>query len=101
MKPSTARVVWIGALVFSLGLSIIAALRGGYVGPDYYTHFARLTDWRQVFDFSASNPPFYYLIGYAVFRLIGPQTALPITLSILQAGLNAAALWWFFVYSER
>jgi 4-amino-4-deoxy-L-arabinose transferase-like glycosyltransferase len=94
------RLLWAGALGISLLLSIFAALRGGYVGPDYYTHFTRLTEWRQVFDFSTTGPPIYYLLGHALFRLIGSNNAFPITLSILQAALNAAALWYFFRYTE-
>jgi 4-amino-4-deoxy-L-arabinose transferase-like glycosyltransferase len=101
MKFSKTKLAWAVALTLSLGVSIFATLRGAYIGPDYYTHFARLTDWPQVFDFAASNPPFYYLIGHGLFRIIGPSNAFPITLSILQVVLNAVALWWFFIYSER
>jgi 4-amino-4-deoxy-L-arabinose transferase-like glycosyltransferase len=101
MESSKTKLVWVAALTLSLALSIFATFRGGYIGPDYYTHFARLTDRPQVFDFAASNPPLYYLIGHGLFGIIGPRNAFPITLSILQAGLNAAALWWFFIYSER
>ena len=101
MEFGKTKLVAVAALMLSFGVSIFATFRGGYIGPDYYTHFARLTDWPQVFDFAASNPPLYYLIGYGLFGIIGPRNAFPITLSILQAGLNAAALWWFFIYSER
>jgi len=101
MKFGKTKLVWAAALMLSFGVSIFATFRGGYIGPDYYTHFARLTDWPQVFDFAASNPPLYYLIGHGFFGIIGPRNAFPITLSILQAGLNAVALWWFFIYSER
>ncbi len=101
MRFSKTKLVWVATLTLSVGVSIFATLRGGYIGPDYYTHFARLTDWPQVFDFAASNPPLYYLIGHGLFGIIGSRNAFPITLSILQAGLNAVALWWFFIYSER
>ena len=94
------RLVWAGALGISLLLSIFAALRGGYVGPDYYTHFTRLTEWRQVFEFSTTGPPIYYLLGHVLFRLIGSNNAFPIMLSILQAAVNAVALWYFFRYTE-
>jgi hypothetical protein len=94
------RLVWASALGIYLLLSILAALRGGYVGPDYYTHFARLTEWSKVFEFSTTGPPLYYLLGHGVFRLIGSNNAFPITLSILQAAINAAALWYFFRYTE-
>jgi 4-amino-4-deoxy-L-arabinose transferase-like glycosyltransferase len=82
-------------------LSILAALRGGYVGPDYYTHFTRLTGWQHVFEFSTTGPPLYYLLGHALFRVIGSNNAFPITLSILQAAINAVALWFFFRFIER
>src|SRR4029077_12027093 len=95
------RVLWVFALGSSFVLSVFAAFRGGYIGPDYYTHFTRLTEWPKVFDFSASNPPGYYLIGHVLFRTIGPVNAFLISLSILQAAINALALWYFFVYSER
>lgn len=95
------RLVWTGALVLCLVLSIFAVFRGGYIGPDYYTHFGRLTDWRQVFDFSASNPPIYYLLGYGLFRLIGPRNAFPITLSLLQIVISLVALAAFLIYCER
>lgn len=87
--------------MFCLGLSVFAVFRGGYIGPDYYTHFGRLTDWPQVFDFSASNPPLYYFLGYGLFRLIGPRNAFPITLSLLQVVISLVALGAFFSYCER
>src|SRR6266446_1405113 len=95
-----SRAIWASALGICLLLSILAALRGGYVGPDYYTHFARLTEWSKVFEFSTTGPPIYYLLGHGLFRLIGSNNAFPITLSILQAAINAAALWYFFRYIE-
>lgn len=94
------RLGWMSALALCFALSVFAVLRGGYVGPDYYTHFGRLTDWEQVFDFSASNPPFYYLVGYGLFQLIGPRNAFPITLSLLQVLISLAALAAFFIYCE-
>ena len=92
---------WAGVLTVPFLLSVYAAFRGGHIGPDYYTHISRLTEWPKIFDFSASNPPGYYLVGYGLFRIIGSDNAFPITLSILQAAINAVALWYFFVYSER
>src|SRR5712691_6372738 len=87
------RLLWAGALGVSVMLSIFAALRGGYIGPDYHTHITRLTEWGKVFDFSTTGPPTYYLLGHALFRLIGSNNAFPITLSILQAAVNATAMW--------
>jgi 4-amino-4-deoxy-L-arabinose transferase-like glycosyltransferase len=98
---SRARLIWAGALSVSLLLSILAALRGGYIGPDYQTHLERLTQWPRVFGFSNPDPPIYYLLGYAVFRAVGSSNAFPITLSVLQAVLNVAALWNFFRFVER
>jgi len=94
------RLLWAGALGVSVMLSIFAALRGGYIGPDYHTHITRLTEWGKVFDFSTTGPPTYYLLGHALFRLIGSNNAFPITLSILQAAVNATAMWFFFRYTE-
>jgi hypothetical protein len=90
-----------GLLMVSFLLSIFAAFRGGYIGPDYHTHLARIIEWPKIFDFGATNPPLYYLLGHGLFRIIGSRNAFPITLSIIQAGVNAVALWWFFVYIER
>jgi 4-amino-4-deoxy-L-arabinose transferase-like glycosyltransferase len=95
------RLIWSCAIGVSLLLSIFGALRGGYIGPDYQTHFARLIDWSQVFDFSTTEPPIYYLLGHALFRLIGSNNAFPITLSLLQAAINAVAIWYLFRYVER
>jgi 4-amino-4-deoxy-L-arabinose transferase-like glycosyltransferase len=94
------RLLWSCAIGVSLLLSIFAALRGGYIGPDYQTHLTRLTEWPKVFDFSTPEPPAYYLLGHALFRLIGSNNAFPITLSILQAAINALAIWYFFRYIE-
>jgi 4-amino-4-deoxy-L-arabinose transferase-like glycosyltransferase len=101
MALNKTKLLWAAALLLSLTLSIFAVFRGGYIGPDYNFHFARLTEWPKVFDWSYSNPPLYYLFGHALFRIIGPHLGFPITLSIFQVILNALALWWFFVYSEN
>jgi 4-amino-4-deoxy-L-arabinose transferase-like glycosyltransferase len=90
--------LWYTALAVSFVLSIWAAARGGYIGPDYDKHFGRLIDSSKLLDFSASNPPIYYVVGHALFRIIGPTNAFPITLSIIQAGANIAALWFFVQY---
>jgi 4-amino-4-deoxy-L-arabinose transferase-like glycosyltransferase len=82
-------------------LSIFAAFRAGYIGPDYHAHLARMIERPKIFDFGATNPPLYYLLGHGLFRIIGSRNAFPITLSIIQAGVNVVALWWFFVYIER
>src|SRR4029077_12743798 len=95
------RVLWVFALGSSFGLSVFAVLRGGYIGPDYYTHFARLTEWPKIFDFSTTSPPMYYLLGHWLFLLTGRSNAFPITLSIAQSALNAFAMWWFFRYTEH
>lgn len=100
-RSTTIRLFWTGALVICLGLAAFAVFRGGYIGPDYYTHFGRLTDWRQVFDFSASNPPLYYILGYGLFCLIGPRNAFPMTLALLQVLISSLALATFFIYCER
>lgn len=65
------------------------------------THLSRLTDSRKIFDFSATNPPLYYLFGYALFKATGRNNVFPITLSILQAALNCLSLWCFFLFSAR
>ena len=101
MNSSKKKLVWACALAVSLVLSILAAFSGGYIGPDYPTPFERLIDSSKLFDPASTNPPGYYLIGYAIFKIVGPRNAFPITLSILQAVVNTLALWWFFIYSER
>ena len=93
--------LWYIALAVSFLLSIWAAVRGGYIGPDYDKHFARLIDSSKLFDFSASNPPIYYVVGHLLFRIIGPTNAFPITLSIVQAAANSVALWFFVQYARR
>ena len=98
---SPVRILWSIALTASFLLSVFAAFRGAYIGPDYYTHFARLTEWPKIFDFSATSPPIYYLFGHVLFLLIGSSNAFPITLSIVQAGANTLAMLCFFLYTER
>jgi DNA-binding beta-propeller fold protein YncE len=101
-KLAYIRTLWASALVVSFLLSIFAAFRGGYVGPDYNMHLARLlNDSSKIFDFSATSPPTYYLLGHALFLVIGRNSAFPITLSIAQAVINILAMWWFFLYTER
>jgi 4-amino-4-deoxy-L-arabinose transferase-like glycosyltransferase len=100
MNPTDARVLWVFALTLSFVLSVFAAFRGGYIGPDYYTHFSRLTDWSKIFDFSTTSPPTYYLLGHWLFLIVGSNNAFPITLSIAQSGLNSFTMWWFFRYTE-
>lgn len=95
------RVLWVFALGSSFGLSVFAALRGGYIGPDYYTHFARLTRWSEIFDFSTTSPPTYYLLGHWFFLVIGSNNGFLIALSIAQSALNTFAMWWFFSYTEQ
>lgn len=95
------RILWVCALVFSFYLSVTAARRGGFVGPDYNLHFYRLTEAPKLIDFSTTDPPVYYLLGHGLFKLIGPTNRFPITLSIIQAAINCLALWWFFLYSEN
>src|SRR5205085_10737920 len=98
---SRTKIVWSLALAVSFLLSVLAAFRAGYVGPDYNTHLARLIEWPRIFDFSATSPPIYYLLGHALWRMIGNNNAFPITLSIIQASINCFAMWYFFRYAER
>ena len=98
---SRLRILWVCAIAGALLLQILAAFRGGYVGPDYPWILERLLNGSKIFDFSTTSPPTYYLLGHALFLLIGRNNALPITLSIIQATINALALWWFFIYTER
>jgi hypothetical protein len=71
-------------VILALGfvLSVPAVLRGGCIGPDYPTQLSRLIEWPKIFDFSAANPPIYYLLGHPLFLLIGSTNSLPITVSI-------------------
>jgi len=100
-KLAYIRTLWASALVVSFFLSVFAAFRGGYVGPDYPWRLERLLTWSKIFDLSTTDPPTYYLLGHALFLVIGRNDAFPITLSIVQATINAVALWWFFIYTER
>lgn len=100
-SPRWPCVLWAAAFAFAFVLSIRAVLRGGYVGPDYHTHLSQLIEWSKVFDFSATNPPIYYLPGRPLFLLIGSSNAYPITLSVLQVAINLVALWYFFVIRDR
>jgi hypothetical protein len=42
------RVLWACPLGLSFVLAVFASFRGGYIGPDYYTRFARLTEWPKI-----------------------------------------------------
>jgi len=95
------RILWAVALAFSFALSVLASFRGGYIGPDYFTHFVRLVTWREIFDFSTTSPPTYYLLGHWLFLVTGSNNGFPITLSILQSAINTLAMWWFFQYTEQ
>lgn len=99
--PSRTRVLWVAALTASFLLSVFAALRGGYVGPDYNRHLAHIVDPMRLFDFSMPDPPIYILLSHGLFRLIGRNNGFLITLSIIQVAVNTLALWYFFLYSER
>jgi hypothetical protein len=100
VNPRGLRILWAIALGLAFTLSIHAVVRGGYIGPDYPTHLSRLIQWPKVFDFAATNPPIYYLLGHGLFVLIGPTNSFPITLSILQVAINLVALWYFFQYTQ-
>ena len=95
------RFLWAFALVASFVISAYAAFRGGYVGPDYNTHLARILDSTRFFDFSMGDPPLYILLGHGIYKLIGRNNGFPITLAIIQAAINTLAMWCFFLYSER
>ena len=101
IKSRDPRALWLFALGSSFFVSVFAAFRGGYIGPDYYTHFARLVGQSPIFDFAATSPPIYYLLGHGLFLLVGNADIFPTLLSIVQATTNALALWWFFAYTER
>jgi len=98
---SRPRLLWAWALGISFLISVSAAVRGGYIGPDYNTHLAHILNPAKFFDFSVADPPIHILLGHGLFRLIGRNNAFPITMAILQAAINTLALWWFFLYSER
>ena len=95
------RILWAFGLGIAFVLSVAAAIRGGFVGADYNTHLYRLTQASEMLDFSTTDPPLYYLLGRALFKVVGRNNAFPITLSILQAAINTVALWWLFLYSEK
>jgi 4-amino-4-deoxy-L-arabinose transferase-like glycosyltransferase len=99
--PSPTRVLWLIALAISFVISVFAAFRGGYVGPDYNRHLAQVVDSTRLFDFSTPDPPLYILLSHALFRLIGRNNGFPITLAILQVAINTVALWYFFRFTER
>ena len=90
------RLLTIVSIALSCVLSILATLRGGYVGPDYNTHVARLIEWPKIFDFGSTNPPLYYLLAHALFLVIGSNNVLLITVSIIQILINAVSMWFFF-----
>jgi 4-amino-4-deoxy-L-arabinose transferase and related glycosyltransferases of PMT family len=94
------QLLWAVILALGFVLSVPAVLRGGYIGPDYPTHLSRLIQWPKIFDFSATNPPIYYLLGHPLFLLIGSSNSFPITLSIFQVAINLIALWFFFCYTR-
>lgn len=97
---SRPRVIWAWALGISVFLSLFAALRGGYIGPDYNTHMGHIVNATKFFDFSIPDPPLYILLGHGLFRLIGRNNAFPFTLAVIQVAVNTVALWWFFRFSE-
>src|SRR4029077_5292916 len=99
-KLTYVRTLWASALVVSFLLSVLAAFRGGYVGPDYNMQLSPLGDPSKIFDFSATSPPTYYLLGHALFLVIGRNNVFPITLSITQVVISVLAMWWFFLYTE-
>lgn len=100
MNRRELRILWSIALALAFVLSIRAVVGGAYIGPDYPMHLSRLIQWPKVFDFSATNPPIYYLLGHPFFLLIGSSNSFPITLSILQVAINLVALWYFFCYTQ-
>jgi 4-amino-4-deoxy-L-arabinose transferase-like glycosyltransferase len=100
-KARISRFITFGALTVSLILAILAAFRGGYVGPDFNSHMSQMTNWSKIFDLGENSPPTYYLFGHVLYRLIGPNEWFLITLSIIQSAINAIAMWWFFLYAER
>lgn len=93
-------VLWAWALGVSFLLSVFAAFRGGYIGPDYNTHLAHILQWKKMFEFSAMDPPVFSLIGQGFFKLLGRNNGFVITLSIFQSAINTLALWWFFRYTQ-
>jgi hypothetical protein len=94
------RILWACALGVAFLLQVLAAFRGGYVGPDYNRHLERMLSSSSILDFSTSNPPIYLMLGHMLFRLIGRNVGFPITLAIIQAAVNTMAMWWFFLFTE-
>jgi 4-amino-4-deoxy-L-arabinose transferase-like glycosyltransferase len=94
------RILWACALGVAFLLQVLAAIRGGYVGPDYDRHLERMLSSSSFFDFSTSNPPIYLMLGHVLFRLIGKNVGFPITLAIIQAAINTIGMWWFFLFTE-
>src|SRR5205085_2529902 len=74
-KLSWSRVLWAIALIGYVVLSALGALRGGYVGPDYWTHIARILDHTRFFDYAMADPPIYVLLGNGLFQLIGKKVS--------------------------
>ena len=87
------RILWACALGVAFLLQVLAAFRGGYVGPDYDRHLDWMLSSSSFFDFSTSNPPIYLMLGHVLFRLIGRNVGFPITLAIVQAAVNTMAMW--------
>ena len=77
------RILWACALGVAFLLQVLAAFRGGYVGPDYNRHLERMLSSSSILDFSTSNPPIYLMLGHMLFRLIGRKVGFPITLAII------------------
>jgi len=98
---SRPRVLWAWALGVSFLISVFAAFRGGYVGPDYNTHLARILNASRFFDYSMGDPPLYIILAHGLYKLIGRNNGFPITMGIIQAAINTVVMWWFFLYSER
>jgi 4-amino-4-deoxy-L-arabinose transferase-like glycosyltransferase len=88
-------------LGISVLISVFAAIRGGYVGPDFNMHLAHMVDPARLFDFFMPDPPLNILLAHGIFRLIGRNNAFPLTLSIIQLAINTLALWYFFLYTQR
>jgi 4-amino-4-deoxy-L-arabinose transferase-like glycosyltransferase len=98
---SRTRVLWSAVLGISFIISVLAAFRGGYVGPDYNRHLAQALTSTMALDFSTPDAPIPVLLGRCLFKLIGRNNGFPITLAIIQMAINTVALWYFFLYSER
>src|SRR5262249_3983899 len=99
-KPLRLMIVWSACLAIAYLISLLAILRGGYVGGDYPVHLVRIIEARWL-DFAMADPPLYVVIGHTLFRLIGANNSFLVTLSTLQAVTNFVALWCLFLYTER